>query len=244
MTNKLTTNKDHFDIERIEIVYAIQRIDEEAIKHINAYRINNLNYFITFNMIFEILKDVYEETNQKRIVKQKYDDFKQNEKQEFVKFFSKFIRLSRILQFLNKMLIENLENKLNKDLRSALINNFRKFITLNEMKEHLTLMNNEQRRIKFKINKEQDVVSKKSANRAKTFTSTHQHSFIIKSTIITAKEAEVKKNIKENNCFVCHKSSHKTSNCSDKKAKETMIKKLFLEAEKDALTDNYNSKNE
>ena len=76
MMNKLRTNEDHFNSEQIKAIYVIQRTDNEVVKHINAYRVIKMNYFIIFEMIFQMLKEIYEDTDRLRKIKQKYLNFK------------------------------------------------------------------------------------------------------------------------------------------------------------------------
>ena len=52
MMNELCTNENYFDSKQIKTVYVIQRIDDEAVKYVNLYRIFNASYFITFEIIF------------------------------------------------------------------------------------------------------------------------------------------------------------------------------------------------
>ena len=70
----------------------IQRIDGEAVKHVNAYRIVNADYFIIFEMMFQVLKKVYENIDKLRKVRQEYLNLKQDLKEKFVSFYNKLIR--------------------------------------------------------------------------------------------------------------------------------------------------------
>ena len=125
--NKLQTNENHFDSKQIKAVYVIQRTSGEAVKHVNIYRIANANYFIISKMMFQMFKKVYENIDRLRKTRQEYLNFKQNFKEEFVSFYNKFIRNDRLLKYFDRMLMNDLMFKLNKNLRSALINNFRNF---------------------------------------------------------------------------------------------------------------------
>ena len=147
MINKLRTNEDHFDSKQIKAVYVIQRIDGEAIKHVNVYRVVNADYFIIFEMMFQMFKEVYEDIDRFRKVRQEYLNFKQSLKEKFVSFYNKLIRNGRLLKYFDRMLMNDLIFKLNRDLRSALVNNSCRFESIVQMKNYLILIDNVRQQI-------------------------------------------------------------------------------------------------
>ena len=142
MMNKLRTNENHFDSKQIKITYVIQCIDDEAIKHVNVYRVVNASYFIIFEMMFQVLKEIYEDTDKFRKIRQEYLNFKQDFKEKFVSFYNKFIRNDRLLKYFDRILMNDLIFKLNKDLRSALVNNSRRFESIVQIKNYFILIDN------------------------------------------------------------------------------------------------------
>ena len=74
-----------------------------------------------------MFKKIYEDIDKLRKARQEYLNLKQNSKKKFILFYNKFIRNNRLLKYFDNILINNLMFKLNKNLRSALINNFRNF---------------------------------------------------------------------------------------------------------------------
>ena len=74
-----------------------------------------------------MLKKIYENINKLRKVRSKYWSFKPNFKKKFVSFYNKLICNNRLLKYFNRILINDLIFKLNKNFRSILINNFRNF---------------------------------------------------------------------------------------------------------------------
>ena len=61
--------------------------------------------------------------------------------------YNKFIRNDRLLKYSDRMLMNDLILKLNKDLRSALVNNSRRFESIVQMKNHFILIDNIHRQI-------------------------------------------------------------------------------------------------
>ena len=96
-------------------------------------------------MMFQVLKEVYEDTDKFRKVRQKYLNFKQDFKKKFAFFYNKFIRNDRLLKYSDRMLMNDLIFKLNKNLRSALVNNSRRFELIVQMKNYFILIDNARR---------------------------------------------------------------------------------------------------
>ena len=74
-------------------------------------------------------------------------NLKQDLKKEFVFFNNKFIRNDRLLKYSDRMLMNDLIFKLNKSLRSALVNNPRRFESIIQMKNYFILIDNARRQI-------------------------------------------------------------------------------------------------
>ncbi len=61
--DKLIINENYFEINIARVAYVVERIGENVVKHINAYRVKNVVYFKIVDMIIKILKSVYENSN-------------------------------------------------------------------------------------------------------------------------------------------------------------------------------------
>ena len=191
-------------------------------------------------MMFQVLKEIYEDTDKFRKVRQEYLNFKQDPKEGFVSFYNKFICNDRLLKYSDTMLMNNLIFKLNKGLRSALVNNSRRFESIIRMKNHFILIDNARRQIQAEADRE--IAVKKAVEFLKSFSSSRSQPYFRQITIVTRiiQSAAItstftieikieKKNRMNNNCFICHQSKHLTRNCSKRIIKdEVMIKKLMI----------------
>ena len=175
MMNKLRTNEDHFDSKQIKAAYVIQRTGGEAVKHVNVYRVVNADYFTISEMMFQVLKEVYEDTDRLRKARQEYLNFKQGLKEEFASFYNKFIRNGRLLKYSDRMLMNDLIFKLNKGLRSALANNPRRFESIVQMKDYLILVDNARRQIQAEVDRE--AAARKVVEFFKPFSSSRSQSY-------------------------------------------------------------------
>jgi len=122
--DKLIINENYFEINIARVAYVVERIGENVVKHINAYRVKNVVYFKIVDIIMKILKSVYKNSNRQRNVRQKYLALKQKINQEFASFFFEFARLSYELKYIDVILRQDLETKINQELKSILVNNF------------------------------------------------------------------------------------------------------------------------
>ncbi len=128
--DKLIINKNHFKIDIARATYVVERIGEDVVKHINAYQVKNAIYFKIVDMMIKILKNVYKDLDRQRNARQKYLALKQGINQEFASFFFEFARLSHELEYIDAMLRQDLEAKINRELKSILVNNFQEFDNL------------------------------------------------------------------------------------------------------------------
>ncbi len=64
MNDKLIVNVDQFNDETICIIYMMFRLEDDAAKHIFAWRcFNSLNSFTLIYKLFNHLKEIYNELN-------------------------------------------------------------------------------------------------------------------------------------------------------------------------------------
>lgn len=239
--DKLAINEDHFETDKARAAYAIGRTGGNASEHINAYRVTDAAYFKTVDMVIEVLRGVYADSDRQRNVRQKYLALKQGASQEFALFFSEFARLGRELGYLDAMLRQDLETKLNRGLKSTLANNPRDFDNLSQMKDYLVTVDNARRRIKAEDDRD-GVLKKDKATNKPYYTSTHngnRASPYTRTTAIVAKPIVATpapvpsplanaQDSKEGNCFICHKQGHLARDCLDKEGRAAMIKELQL----------------
>ena len=240
MMDKLRTNEDHFDSEQAKAAYVIQRTGGEAVKHVNAYRVANAGYFTTPEMVFQVLKEVYEDTDRLRKARQEYLDLKQGPKEEFASFYNKLIRNGRLLEYSDRMLMDDLIPKLNKGLRSALANNPRRFESVVQMKDHLILVDNARRQVQAEADRE--AAARKAVESPKPSSSSRSQPYSRQITTATrttqpaavtpapTTEAKIeKKDRVDNNCFICHQPGHLARDCPERATKgEAMIKELMI----------------
>ena len=170
-------------------------------------------------------------------------NLKQNLKEKFVSFYNKFIRNDRLLKYFDRMLMNDLIFKLNKSLRSALVNNSRRFESIVQMKDHFILIDNARQQIQAEV--DHKIAVRKVVEFLKSFSSSCNQLYSRQITIITriiqsaaiistsTTEVKIKKkNRMNNNCFICHQSRHLTRDCSKQIIKdEIMIKKLMIDRE-------------
>ena len=121
--DKLIINENYFEIDIAKVAYVVERTSENVVEHINAYRVKNVVYFKIVDIIMKILKSVYKNSNRQRNVRQKYLALKQKINQEFASFFFEFAHLNYELKYIDVMLRQDFETKINQKLKSIFVNN-------------------------------------------------------------------------------------------------------------------------
>ena len=217
MNDKLQTNVDHFDNENICIVYVISRLEDDAAEHIFAWhRHDALHSYISIYELFEHLKEIYDDQNKNRKCRRKYNVLRQAEK-SFNVFYFDFMKLFSYLEYDDRILMNDLQNKINNRLQNALLICSKDFIILHRLKSFLQSVNNRQR-VNYQLRSERCTIIIKviiTSEKRATSLSAVTTSIIeyVKSTIFSTSES-VRSSIV---CYICKTSNHLSKNCSQNK---------------------------
>ncbi len=217
MNDKLQANVDHFDNENTCIVYVISRLEDDAAEHIFAQRHHDaLHSYISIYELFEHLKEIYDDQNKNWKCRRKYNALRQAEK-SFNVFYFDFMKLFSYLEYDDRTLMNDLQNKINNRLQNALLICLKDFTTLHRFKSFLQSMNNRQR-VNYQLRSERCTIIVKvivAPEKRATFLSAVTTSIIkyVKSTIFSTSES-VRSSIV---CYICKISSHLSKNCSQNK---------------------------
>jgi len=218
MNDKLQTNVDHFDNENTCIVYVISRLEDDAAEHIFAQRHHDaLHSYISTYELFEHLKEIYDELNNRnRKCRHEYNALRQTDKL-FNIFYFDFMKLFSYLDYDDRTLMNNLQNKINNRLQNALSVCLEDFASLHHLKIFLQDVNNKQRvnyqlrsQLRTVTDKVTVVPDKRAATSLSMMTSIIDY---VKSTLSFISESARSSII----CYTCKTSSHLFKNCSQNK---------------------------
>jgi len=217
MNDKLIVNVNQFDDETICIVYMMFRLENDAAKHIFAWRcFDSLNSFTSIYELFNHLKEIYNELNKNRKSRREYHALRQADK-SFNIFYFDFIKLFNYLDYDNCTLMNNLQNKINNRLQNALSICSENFTSLSRLKKFLQDVNNKQW-VNYQLRSERctvivkvTVVSDKRATLlSAVMTSIINYVRLIISFISESAKSSII-------CYICKISSHLFKNCSQNK---------------------------
>ncbi len=117
--DKLEINIDHFNIDKVILIYIHFRINENAVKATLAWCQHDLlNFYKTINDLLNKLAQLYNDFNKETNFWRKYANFIQ-EKSKFNDFYSIFQYLFFYLKYHEKQLIINLQDKIVYHLHAA-----------------------------------------------------------------------------------------------------------------------------
>ena len=218
--NKFQINVDWYHTNFEKTISIISWITNEIAKHLNVLRLNNLKYFKNENMMFDMLNNLYFDSNRVRNAKKKYKKFRMKSKQTFIKFYSDFIILiNQLKKYSEKIKINDLKHKIIFNLRRVLVN-LNDFTFLKILKRKLLFVdaklnhiNNDVKSninvIKTLIKKTIEIIAEKFVNVKffRSFFDIEKKTF----TRITARE-QIKKN-DNSNCFECESHDHRWNKC-------------------------------
>jgi len=217
MNDKLIVNVDQFDDETICIVYMMSRLEDDAAKHIFARRrFDSLNSFTLIYELFNHLKEIYDELNKNRKSRREYNALRQADKL-FNVFYFDFMKLFSYLDYDDRTLMNDLQNKINNRLQNALSVCSKNFTSLSCLKKFLQDVNNKQQ-VNYQLRSERCTVIVKVTvvpDKCTTFLSAVTTSIIDYVRLIISSISESARS--SIICYICKISNHLFKNCSQNK---------------------------
>ncbi len=141
--DKLEINIDHFDNDRVILVYIHSWISEDIVKVILVrHQRDSLNSYSTINDLLDELAQLYDDSDKETNFRRKYANLIQ-EKSKFSDFYSIFQRLFFYLKYHEKQLIIDLQDKIVYHLHAAWSSQLIQSESFNEIRSYLIHLNNE-----------------------------------------------------------------------------------------------------
>jgi hypothetical protein len=224
--DKLQANVDHFDNENICIVYVISRLEDDAAEHIFARRRHDASHsYISIDELFEHLKEIYDELNKNRKCRREYNALRQADK-SFNVFYFDFMKLFSYLEYDDRILMNDLQNKINNRLQNALSICSENFTSLIRLRIFLQDVNSKQR-VNYQLRSERRTVIVKVTvvpdKRATSLSVTTSIISYVKSTISSTSESARSSII----CYICKTLDHLFKNCSQLNKIDTSASHAF-----------------
>jgi len=220
--NKLEINVNHFDNDKVILVYIHFWISEDAVKVILVRRQrDSLNSYSTINDLLNELAQLYDDFDKETNFRRKYANLIQ-ENSKFSNFYLIFQRLFFYLEYHEKQLIVDLWNKIVYCLHAAWSSLLIQSESLNEIRSYLIHLNNEHRVMnnikekKFLIKVRKQVIFAEKWDSLNLYrkievTTLVDHSKSCDVILTSVKDINLQAEI----CFIYHKSDHTFRECSD-----------------------------
>ena len=219
--DKLEINVDHFNTNKAILIYINFRINEDAVKAILAWcQQDSLNFYKTINDLLDELAWLYDDSDKETNFWRKYINLSQ-EKSKFNDFYSMFQRLFFYLEYHEKQLIIDLQDKIVYHFHAAWSSQLIQLKSLNEIRSYLIRLNNEhqvmsdikEKKFLNKVRKQvifADEVSRTFYKKIEVITLV-DHSKSCDAILTNVKDIDLQAEI----CFICHKSDHTSKECFD-----------------------------
>ena len=224
--DKLQANVDHFDNENICIAYVISRLEGDAAEHIFARRRHDASHsYISIDELFEHLKGIYGELNKNRKCRREYNALRQADK-SFNVFYSDFMKLFSYLGYDDRILMNDLQDKINNRLQNALSVCSENFTSLIRLRTFLQDVNSKQR-VNYQLRSERRTVIAKVTvvpdKRATPLPVTTSITSYVKPTTSSTPESARSPII----CYICKTPDHLSKNCSQLNKADTSAPRAF-----------------
>jgi len=205
----------------------IYRLEDDAAEHIFAWCWHDaLRSYISINELFEHLKEIYDKLNKNRKCRCKYNALRQADK-SFNVFYFDFMKLFSYLEHNDRILMNDLQNKINNRLQNALSVCSENFTSLTRLRIFLQDVNSKQW-VNYQLRSERrTVIVKVTVIPDKRVTSLSVITLIInyvKSTISSISESAKSSII----CYICKIFDHLFKNCSQLNKIDTFASYAFI----------------
>ncbi len=220
--NKLEINVNHFDNDKVILIYIHFQISKDAVKVILVrHQRNSLNFYSMINDLLNKLAQLYNDSDKETNFQRKYANLIQ-EKSKFNDFYLMFQRLFFYLKYHEKQLIINLQDKIVYHLHAVWSSQLIQSESLNEICSYLIHLNNEHwvmndiKEKKFLIKVRKQVIFAEKWNSLNFYKKIEVTTLINHLKLYDVILTNVKDiNLQVEICFICYKSNHTSKECSD-----------------------------
>jgi len=130
------------------------RLNDDADEQIYAkHRIDAFSLYLSLTKLLKHLNEIYDDQNRNRKCRREYNALKQSNK-SFSFFYFEFTKIFNFLDYDDRTLMNDLQNKINNRLQNALSVCLIKFSSLDKLKTFLQRVNNKQR-VNYQLRDEQ-----------------------------------------------------------------------------------------
>jgi len=204
------------------LIYIYFRIDENAVKATLAwYQHDSLNFYKIINDLLNELAQLYDDFDKETNFQKEYANFIQ-EKSKFSNFYLIFQRLFFYLEYHEKQLIIDLQDKIVYHLHAAWSSQLIQSESFNEICSYLIHLNNEHKVMndikekKFLIKVRKQVIFAEKWDSLNLYRKIEVTTFVDHSKLHDVILTNVKNiYLQAKICFICHKSDHTSRECSD-----------------------------
>ena len=234
ITSKFEVNADHFNGEASKMAFLFRLTTSDAQRHLEPrYQTGRANQFTTAQEMLDYLASIYVDPFKVRNAKYEYRQLRMRKDQLFTDFYTKFLHLAGTAEIPTDDYLDDLIDKITITLKEALLPTQDSYQTYQRLAEHLTGLDQNQRRIKQQKDRIADRITRKSspdqsarpnkptdlqpaetAPRTSRPHPTDRHVYFTDERLRLAREGK---------CFYCKIAGHRAFECPEKKKASVQV---------------------
>ena len=225
ITSKFEVNADHFNGEASKMAFLFRLTTGDAQRHLEPrYQTSRVNQFESAQEMLDYLASVYVDPFKVKNAKYEYRQLRMRRDQPFTDFYTKFLHLAGVAEIPTDDYLDDLTDKITITLKEALLPTQDSHQTYQRLAEHLTGLDQNQRRLKQQRDRiaARTTVRKPSPDRSDRLTD-RRPAVTAPQTLRPNLTDEQSKLMREGKCFYCKMTGHLARDCPRKQQTSVQV---------------------
>ena len=170
--DKLTINQDHYMDDNAKAIYIVLHTGGTAAQHIQAYRTNDLSYFVGPEDVIQTLNNIIGDPHKKNNMRRGFKSLRQKSSDPFATFYSSFRMFTNYLKLDKETIIDELKDKVNFRLQETIAATPIEFDILKQLADLCQKVDRQQRAVSERKDRASAAINRPTSRTASNATTT------------------------------------------------------------------------